>query len=126
MQASTFVSGTDDKSLRVVHTPPSKALPTRKGREESAKEAPANAKKTSAPQAPIDQGSEEEDLKTEIEPRDPLNWFGIFVPPALKASQTSFRTAVIDDVAELTSLDREMREIEIEIRRTRKKLRKAG
>ena len=59
-------------------------------------------------------------------PRNPLNWFGIFVPPALRASQSSFKSAVIDIVPALASITNEMKEVEIEVRRARKRLRKAG
>lgn len=57
--------------------------------------------------------------------RDPLRWFGILVPPALRASQSSFKSAAINDVPSLASIMKEMNEVEIEIRRARKKLRKA-
>ncbi len=59
-------------------------------------------------------------------PRDPLNWFGIFVPPALRASQSSFKSAVIDIIPALASTTNEMKEVEIEVRRARKRLKKAG
>lgn len=59
-------------------------------------------------------------------PRDPLNWFGILVPPALRASQSSFRSAVIDMIPALASTTNEMKEVEIEVRRVRKRLKKAG
>ena len=56
---------------------------------------------------------------------DPLNWFGILVPPALRNSQVGFKDAVADLIPALANLSREMREVEMEVRRTRKKLRKA-
>ncbi len=65
---------------------------------------------------------------TEIEPnmtRDPVNWFGILVPPALRTSQSSFKDAVVNLIPALASISMEMREVEIEVRRTRKRVRKA-
>ena len=59
-------------------------------------------------------------------PRDPLNWFGILVSPALRASQSIFKSAVIDIIPALASTTNEMKELEIEVRRARKRLKKAG
>ena len=55
---------------------------------------------------------------------DPLKWFGILVPPALRASQSSFKSAVVDVVPALASLSKQMGKLEVEVRRTRKRLRK--
>ncbi|MCJ1344037.1 hypothetical protein MMC31_002237 [Peltigera leucophlebia] len=53
---------------------------------------------------------------------DPLNWFGILVPSALRRTQTSFKAVVEEIVPRIVTVDREMRQLEIEVRRTRKKL----
>ena len=58
--------------------------------------------------------------------RDPLNWFGILVPPSLRASQSSFKVGVADLIPVLACISKEMREVEIEVRRTRKRIRKAA
>ena len=55
---------------------------------------------------------------------DPLNWFGILVSPALRISQSSFKEAVADVIPALASISKEMREVEIEVGRVRKRLRK--
>lgn len=57
---------------------------------------------------------------------DPLNWFGILVPQALRASQSSFKHAVTETVPLLANLSNEMKRTEIDIRRMRKKIRKMG
>ena len=57
--------------------------------------------------------------------QDPLIWFGILVPPALRISQSNFKDAVADVIPALASISKEMREVEIEVRRVRKRLRKA-
>ena len=56
---------------------------------------------------------------------DPLKWFGILVPPTLRSSQQSFKGAVRDIIPTLANVMMEMKETEIEVRRTRKKLGKA-
>ena len=56
--------------------------------------------------------------------QDPIKWFGLFVPPALRSSQAYFRDAVGDNIPALVNVDNEMKEVEIEIRRTRKRLSK--
>lgn len=57
---------------------------------------------------------------------DPLRWFGILVPPPLKACQKEFEAVVRNDVLPLANVAKEMKEIELELRRTRKKLKKLG
>ena len=54
--------------------------------------------------------------------QDPIKWFGLFVPPALRSSQTHFKAAVGDNIPALVNVDNEMKEVEIKIRRTRKRL----
>ena len=58
--------------------------------------------------------------------RDPLRWFGMFVPPALKTSQNSFQSAVMDGLPCLASVMKELNDLEIDIRRTRKRLTKVN
>lgn len=57
--------------------------------------------------------------------QDPLKWFGILVPPTLRASQSSFKDAAADLIPALASVSKEMTEVELEVRRARKRLRKA-
>ena len=54
--------------------------------------------------------------------QDPIKWFGLLVPPALRLTQAYFRGAVGDTIPALVNVDNEMKEVEIEIRRTRKRL----
>ena len=56
---------------------------------------------------------------------DSLKWFGILVPPTLRASQSNFKDAVADLIPALASVSKEMTEVELEVRRARKRLRKA-
>ena len=61
--------------------------------------------------------------KRETNATDPLIWFGVLVPPTLRYSQTAFKDAVVK-ASQLAAADTEMKAMEIEIRRTRKKLSK--
>lgn len=56
---------------------------------------------------------------------DPLRWFGILVPPDLRSAQTSFVSAVNDAMADAANTARRMRELEVEIRKLRKEVRRA-
>ena len=56
---------------------------------------------------------------------DPLKWFGILVPQALRSSQASFCGAVDAAVADAVNAARSMRSTEVEIRKLRKEIRKA-
>lgn len=53
---------------------------------------------------------------------DPLNWFGILVPSALRRTQSSFKIVAEEIVPQIAMIDRKMRQVEIEVRRVRKKM----
>ena len=55
---------------------------------------------------------------------DPLRWFGILVPPALRSAQSTFSTAVDGPVPQLATVARRLRTQEIEIGRVRKQIKK--
>lgn len=55
---------------------------------------------------------------------DPLRWFGILVPPALRSAQSSFAGAVEGSVPRLVTIARDLRSQEIEIGRVRKQIKK--
>ncbi|KAF2275932.1 uncharacterized protein EI97DRAFT_450721 [Westerdykella ornata] len=57
-------------------------------------------------------------------PSDPLRWFGILVPSALRSSQSSFISAVEGPIPEIATLINSIRKQEIEIGRLRKQIRK--
>lgn len=57
-------------------------------------------------------------------PTDPLRWFGILVPPALRTAQSTFVAAVEGSVPQLASVARELRRQEMEIGRVRKQIKK--
>lgn len=71
-------------------------------------------------------GDKQEERKKRTTPVDPLHWFGVLVPPALRAAQAHFVTAVEGPVPRLCALRAEMREVEAAVGRARKAIRKAG
>ncbi len=52
--------------------------------------------------------------------RDPIQMFGLFSPPALRSAQAEAIKMVEEVVPRLVSIDAEMREVEIAVRRARK------
>ena len=74
---------------------------------------------------PKDSSSEDQESE-QAKLRDPLMWFGLFAPAALKNAQASFKDVVLNVTGELVSVDRRMKAVEIDVRRTRKRLRKAS
>jgi hypothetical protein len=85
--------------------------------EEHAKEEPDT--KTAPNEEP-----QKSDSENTSKPVDPIRWFGVLVPPALRSAQTSFVTAVEGPILELSTLEKDMRQQEIEIGRARKQLKK--
>jgi hypothetical protein len=55
---------------------------------------------------------------------DPLRWFGILVPPALRTAQSTFVGAVEGAIPQLATVVRDLRAQEIEIGRLRKQIKK--
>ena len=56
--------------------------------------------------------------------RDPLRWFGILVPAALRSAQSSFISAIEEPIPHLATLTKDLRRQEADIVRLRKQLRK--
>ena len=52
--------------------------------------------------------------------RDPLRWFGILSPPSLRQAQSS-SSKLVETAVKLSTVDAEMKGVEIEIRRARKR-----
>ncbi|KAF4549269.1 Hypothetical protein D9617_22g066140 [Elsinoe fawcettii] len=56
---------------------------------------------------------------------DPIKWFGILVPPQLRACQREFLAMATGPVITAINASRSLREVEADIRRLRKDIRKA-
>lgn len=74
---------------------------------------------------------QEENIKSEDKEqahtkiRDPLHWYGILVPPSLRASQKSFNSAIHDPVITAANSAQALRRVDMDIRKLRKDIKKA-
>merc|ERR1712000_675075 len=59
-------------------------------------------------------------------PVDPLRWFGLFAPMPLRSAQAQSVDAVENIIPRLVTVSHEMQNVEIEVRRARKKRAKAA
>lgn len=59
-------------------------------------------------------------------PTNPLRWFGVLVPPALRAAQGSFTSAIEGPVPALVSVIAEMHEVEVKVDKLRRLLFSSG
>ncbi|KAI7230363.1 hypothetical protein KC330_g6996 [Hortaea werneckii] len=71
-----------------------------------------------------DQDSETSGVAHQPATRSPLTWFGILTPRELRSAQQSFSTAISSPTESAVNAAREMRQLEAEINRTRKAVRK--
>lgn len=73
-----------------------------------------------------DKSPKEQEQRPKIDPatQDPIRWFGMVVPSTLRDSQKTFTLAVQDAVPAVVNAAAEMHQLEIEIGRTRKAIRK--
>ena len=84
---------------------------------------PSSEPESSTPSTPTQSSNPDPEPSGGLPP-DPIRQFGILVPAALRAAQSSFSRAA-EGWIESIETDRQMKELEIEIRRVRKRLRKA-
>lgn len=68
---------------------------------------------------------EEQPEKKKVMSKDPLRWFGLLTPQPLRTAQASSVEAVSTVIPRLVTLNQEMSQLEIEVRRARKKRSKA-
>jgi hypothetical protein len=80
--------------------------------------------KEGVPEPESKSSSPEEGPKASKKIKDPIRWFGILVPPALRSAQASFISAVEGPIPQLATIARDMRTQEIEIGRVRKQIKK--
>ena len=88
-------------------------------------------------QAENDEATDRPDVEGEPEPAtatkakekgpvDPLRWFGLFAPMPLRSAQAQSVDAVENIIPRLVTVSHEMQNVEIEVRRARKKRTKAA
>jgi hypothetical protein len=71
-----------------------------------------------------DQNETKNEEKKSEKSTDPLRWFGILVPPALRTAQTTFLGAIEGPIPQLATIARDMKTQEIEIGRVKKQIKK--
>lgn len=86
---------------------------------------PATPRDKSDDDAADDAEPESKPAEGMAKPTDPLRWYGILVPPALRSSQGSFISAVQGPVPEAVNASRCLRAVGAEIRKVRKEIKKA-
>jgi hypothetical protein len=72
------------------------------------------------PQEEVLSAGAEDSKKTKTAPKDPLRMFGLLTPPPLRLAQAESIKSVEEVIPKLVSIDAEMKEVEIRIRRARK------
>ncbi|EFQ28503.1 hypothetical protein CGRA01v4_07309 [Colletotrichum graminicola] len=91
-------------------------------------EAPHDESDTTSADGGKGETQAEEDVRTKKHrktSKDPLRWFGILAPLPLRQAQMLSVQAVQDIIPQLASVDAEMKDVEIEVRRARKRRAKA-
>lgn len=92
---------------------------------------PAAHDSDTSPAEPVDLSAEEGEKSSTPQTgssapqRDPLHWFGILVPRELRSAQSTFFSAINGPILQATNAARALREVEAEIRRARKDVRRA-
>lgn len=71
-----------------------------------------------------DTSSTSQDSKESKKLLDPIRWFGILVPPALRSAQASFVSSVGGPIPRLCTLATDLRRQEVDIGRLRKQIKK--
>ncbi|KAF9871661.1 hypothetical protein CkaCkLH20_10859 [Colletotrichum karsti] len=132
MQASRILSisaGSKDvprfelvKPAEAVTDPGPHEAPVDEGKPDDLDEAPADGPKSDEKPEDTTKTAEEKKKKRS---NDPLRWFGILAPMPLRQAQTLSVKAVQDVIPRLVSINAEMMDLEIEVRRARKKRAKA-
>ncbi|KAI0841593.1 hypothetical protein F5Y06DRAFT_293293 [Hypoxylon sp. FL0890] len=84
----------------------------------------ANTESKSSPQASSEEKETNPSSKT-MKEKDPLRWFGLLTPMALRQAQAQSIEAVEQVIPKLVSVNAQMAQVEIEVRRARKKRAKA-
>lgn len=103
-------------------SPPATPEPENKKGDESTDSADDQTEKTNEEDRDVTAGNAKSKLPLEA---DPLRWFGILVPQELRSAQASFSSAVDESLSQAVNSGRGMREVEAEIRKLRKEIRRA-
>jgi hypothetical protein len=92
-------------------------------KDEDAKDESVNGESANGEDVKNGDGKDEE---TDSKLVDPIRWYGILVPPALRTAQTQFVSAIEGPMPQVIGLSKDLRNLEIDIGRTRKAMKKLG
>jgi hypothetical protein len=67
---------------------------------------------------------EEKPSEETSKPRNPINWYGVLIPPPLREAQKSFIDVVDNSIPNVINITAQLRQLEIDIGRTRKTIKK--
>ncbi|KAK3494420.1 uncharacterized protein B0T23DRAFT_108130 [Neurospora hispaniola] len=87
---------------------------------------PDNSSETPSKPDNDTEGDKEDETKKKIRKNDPLRWFGLLTPLPLRLAQTQAIQAVEQIIPRLVTVNAEMAQVEIEVRRARKRREKAA
>lgn len=128
--------------VQITHSEENIAKPESKEDESEQQQQPSPPGTPESQSQPDQDEEERPDQTEESKPTNPLRWYGVLVPPELKRAQSSF-SAVLQDssspdehdemgpdytkspIADAVNAARGLRDIEAEIRKTRKAVKKA-
>jgi hypothetical protein len=134
MQATTrFEASVDEQdtprlALIANDAPSPSAKPPNKDATEKSPDANKGSEEQGHEDKPEEQGQEdkpEDKEKAHNKVRDPLHWYGILVPPSLRASQKSFNSAIHDPVIDAANSAQALHRVDMDIRKLRKDIKKA-
>lgn len=113
--------GDDDDDNPSRQNPPSDGASPAEEEEKEKKAAAEEAAGEEPVPAGDDKADSEAGPKKQIAARDPLRWFGVLTPLSLRQTQACAAEAVDEVIPRLASLGAEMQDLEIQVRRARKK-----
>jgi hypothetical protein len=93
--------------------------------EEEEEEKGEERDESSVTDGPKSETGEEKQSEKKRRNKNPLHWFGLFAPMSLRTAQTQSINAVEDIIPRIVSINAEMLDVEIEVRRARKRRAKA-
>ncbi|KAK4211943.1 hypothetical protein QBC37DRAFT_425866 [Rhypophila decipiens] len=105
------------------------SVPPHTAAQEKDQQPPAKAKQDSSSSSPgekEDTPNSQSEKKKSPKSTDPLRWFGFFTPQPLRQAQSQAFKAVDEILPRLVTVNMAMAEVELEVRRARKKRTKAA
>lgn len=120
---STFLANEGNPNLKSVERSSNKDEKKAESQVDTS-ESGGQATQSSEPEPLSANNTTDKPTKDSAKSNDPLRWFGILVPPALRTAQSTFIAAVEGPIPQLATIARDLRAQEIEIGRVRKQVKR--